>query len=89
VQGETPAGSSTAVVLERRASDHGSQFVDWTGRNGSGFGKASSSTARLAAGLVKVHTHTALPVLVEVVVGELLVVLDRHCCGEKWTISTS
>lgn len=80
LQGESSTGSGTAVVLDRRASDDRSELIDGTRCDGSGFGQTILSAARLAAGLVEVHSHAALPVLVEVGVGELLIVLDRHCC---------
>lgn len=88
-QGESSTGAGAAVVLDGRASDNRSQLVDRSGRDGSGFGETSGSTSRFAAGLVEVHADAALPVLVEMVVGQLLVVLDRHCVGLtiRWTTS--
>lgn len=77
-QGETSTGSRTTVVLDGRASDDGSQLVDGSGSDSGGLGQTSSSSSRLAAGLVEVDANSTLPVLVEVVVGQLLVVLDRH-----------
>ena len=70
----------TTIVLESGTSNHRPQLVDRSRRNSGSLRQTSSSAARLAARLVEVHSDTALPVLVEVVVGELLIVLDRHCC---------
>lgn len=78
-QGETSTGPGAAVVLDRRASDDGLQLVDGSGGDSGGLGQTSSPSRGLAARLVEVHADPALPVLVEVVVRQLLVVLDRHC----------
>lgn len=78
-KGETPSGTDTTVILDGRTSDDGSETVGRTRSDGGGLGQTSSAASRFATWLVKVHTHSTLPVLVEMVVGELLVVLDRHC----------
>lgn len=79
LQRESSTSSSTAVVLQRRTSHNRSELIDRSWSNSSRLGQTSSSASRLAAGLIEVHADTTLPVLVEVVVGELLIVLDRHC----------
>lgn len=78
-QGEASTSALAAVVFDRRASDDRSEAVSGTRSDSSGLGKTSSAASRFAAGLIEVHTHPSLPVLVEMVVRELLVVLDRHC----------
>lgn len=50
-QGETTAGTDTAVVLDGGASHNGTQLVDRTGSNGSSLGDTVLTTTVLAAGL--------------------------------------
>jgi hypothetical protein len=50
-EGETTAGTDTAVVLDGRAPDNGTQLVDGARSNGSGLGDTGLTTAVLAAGL--------------------------------------
>ena len=50
-QGETTAGTDTAVVLDGRASHNGTQLVDRTGSNGSSLGDTVLTTTVLTAGL--------------------------------------
>jgi hypothetical protein len=50
-QGETTAGTDTAVVLDGRASDNGSELVDGTGSDGGSLGLAGISAGDLLAGL--------------------------------------
>jgi hypothetical protein len=78
-QSESSTSSGATVVLDCRASNDGLEFVDRSGSDGGGLGQTSSPSSRFAAWLVEVHADPALPVLVEVVVGQLLVVFDRHC----------
>jgi len=77
-QSESPSCPKTAVVFERRTSDDGSEFINWSRCDSCGFRETSGTTAGFATWLIEVHSDTALPVLVEVVVRDLLVVLDRH-----------
>lgn len=81
LQAETPAGTDTAVVLDGWASDNWPQFVDWAGSDSSSLGDPGISPAELTAGLVEVSADASLPLLSEVVVGNLLIVLDGHCVG--------
>jgi hypothetical protein len=74
---ETPTSSCSPVILDRRASHHRSKFVDGSRGNSGGFGETVGATARLAAGLLEVHLDSSLPVLVEVPVGDDVVVFDR------------
>jgi hypothetical protein len=75
-QAETTAGADAAVVLEGRAADNGAELVDGAGSDGGSLSSASVAASLLLAGLVEVHADAALPILAEVVVGDLLVVLD-------------
>jgi len=81
LQGETPPGTDTAVVLDGWASDNWPQLVDWAGGNGGSLGDPGISPAELTAWLVKVCADASLPLLSEVVVWDLLIVLDGHCVG--------
>lgn len=82
LQSETSASARAAVVLDGRALNDRSETVGRAGSNASSFGDTSITTAVLAAGLLEVHLHPALPVLVEVPIRDDVVVLDRlsYCC---------
>lgn len=54
-QGETTAGTDTAVVLDGRASHNGSQLVDGTGSDGGSLGLAGIPAGDLLAGLYLVQ----------------------------------
>lgn len=77
MQGETSASASAAVVLEGRALNDGSETVDGSRSNTSGFGDTGVSASVLAAGLLEVNLYSALPVLVEVPIRDNVVVFDR------------
>lgn len=79
LQGETPTGTDTAVVLDGWASDDWPQLVDWAGGNGSSLGDSGIPPAEFTARLVEVSADASLPLLSEVVVWDLLIVLDSHC----------
>lgn len=79
LKGETPASADLAVVLDGRAADDRAEKVDRAGGDGSGLGDASLAAAELTAGLVEVRPHAGLPLLAEMVVGELL--LKRPSAG--------
>lgn len=51
LEGETAASAYAAVILDGRASDDGSQLVDWARGDLCGLGLASLPTADLAGGL--------------------------------------
>jgi hypothetical protein len=51
-EGETTTGTDTAVVLDGRASDNGTQLVNRTGSNSSRLGDAGLTTTVLPAGLL-------------------------------------
>ena len=72
LQSETPTGTDTAVILDGWASDNWPQLVDWAGSNGSSLGDPGISPTELTAGLVEVSADAGLPLLSEVVVGDLL-----------------
>lgn len=50
-EGETTASTNTAVVLDGRAPDNGTQLVDGARSNGGGLSDTGLTTAVLAAGL--------------------------------------
>lgn len=54
-QGETTAGTDTAVVLDGRASHNGPELVDGAGSDGSSLGLASIPAGDLLAGLYLVR----------------------------------
>lgn len=72
LQGETPASSNTTVVLDGGASDNWSQLVNWAGSQSSCLSNPGISPTELAAWLVEVSADASLPLLSEVVVGDLL-----------------
>jgi hypothetical protein len=72
LKGETTAGTDTTIVLDGGASDDGAKEVDGTGSNGGGLGDTGLATTKFTTGLVEVCPHATLPLLAEVVVGELL-----------------
>jgi len=78
---ETTAGANAAVVLNGRASHNGAEEVDGTRSDLGSLRNTGVTSGLLLARLVEVHADVALPVLVEMVLLDLLVVLDRHCCG--------
>lgn len=78
LQGETTTSTNAAVVLLGRASDNGAELVDGAGSDSGSLGDPGVPPAELAARLVEVRADALLPVLPEVVVGDLLIVLNRH-----------
>ena len=52
-QGETTAGTDTAVVLDGGASHNGTQLVDGTGSDGSGLSETVFTSAVLTTGLYR------------------------------------
>lgn len=65
-EGETTASTNTAVVLDGRAPDNGTQLVDGARSNGGGLGDTGLTTAVLAAGLfVEKKAHVSRPSPVE------------------------
>ena len=77
LQSETSTGPRAAVILDSRALDDGSQTVDRAGSHAGSFGDTGITTTVLTASLLEVHLDPALPVLVEVPIGDDVVVLDR------------
>lgn len=76
LQRETSTSSCSSVVLDSRALHNRSELVDWSRSNSCGFGESCCSSSVLSGWLVEVDSHSSLPVLVEVVVGNFVVVLD-------------
>jgi len=82
LEGETTTCPDAAVVLDTGASNNRAEEVDGTGSNSTRLGDACLATTELTAGLVEVGPHATLPLLAEVVAGELLweesAVSSRH-----------
>jgi len=78
LEGESTASTNATVVLDGGAADNGAEEVDGAGSDSSGLRDTGLSAAKLTTGLVEVSPHAALPLLAEMVVGDLLVVLDGH-----------
>jgi hypothetical protein len=78
VKSEAAAGAQLAVILSSGASDDGAQRAGNRARGYSGsLGLACFATADFASGLIKPSSHSALPVLVEMLVGYFVVVLNH------------
>jgi len=73
---ESSSSSRLSVVLDRRALYDGSESVDWSWGDLCCLGETSCSSSVLSAWLVEVHSDSSLPVLVEVVVRNFVVVFD-------------
>lgn len=58
-QGETTAGTDTAVVLDGRASHNGTQLVNRAGSNGSSLSETVLTTTVLTAGLESQKIHVS------------------------------
>lgn len=72
LNGESTTSTNATVVLDGRAADNGADEVDGTGSDSSSLGNTGLSATKLTTGLVEVSPHAALPLLAEMVVGELL-----------------
>lgn len=77
LESKASTSTSTAVVLDGRALDNRSETVDWTRRNRSSLYETSGSTSGLATWLIEVNSDSSLPILVEVRIGDDVVVFDR------------
>lgn len=75
---EATALTQLGVVLQGLATDGRAQRLQRAHAQSSSLGGTSIATALLTAGLVEPHTHPALPVLVEVVVMQQVVVAETH-----------
>ena len=75
-QSETSSSSCLSVVPSGRALDNWLESVNWSWSNLRGLCETSSSSSVFSAWLIEVDSHPSLPVLVEVVVGDDVVVLD-------------
>lgn len=73
---ETSSSSCSSVILIRRALNDWPQSVDWSRSNTGGFCESCCSSSVLSGWLVEVDSNSSLPVLVEVVVRDLVIVLD-------------
>lgn len=72
LDGESTTSTNATVVLDGGAANDGAEEIDGAGSDSGGLGDAGLSAAKLATGLVEVCPHAALPLLAEMVVGELL-----------------
>jgi hypothetical protein len=72
LKGKTTTGAGATIVLDGGASNNRAKEIDGTGGNVNRLGDASLAAAKLAAGLIEVCPHATLPLLAEVVAGDLL-----------------
>jgi hypothetical protein len=78
VEGEATAGAQLAVILSSGASDDRAQRASNGARGySSSLGLAGFAAANFAGGLIEPSSHSALPVLVEMLVGYFVVVLNH------------
>jgi hypothetical protein len=78
LKSEATASAQLAVILSSGASDDGAKRTSDRARGYSGsLGLAGIATANFAGGLIKPSRHSALPVLVEMLVGYFVVVLNH------------
>lgn len=76
-QGEAATSANLAVVLDGRATNGRAQQVERARGDLLGLGDTGLATQALLGRLVEPGLHTALPVLVEVTVGDNVVVLNH------------
>jgi hypothetical protein len=80
LKSETTTSTKLGVVLDGRAADSRAQkSINRSRSDASSLLDACNSSRLLAAGLVEPGLYAALPVLAEVLVGQLIVVLQNHC----------
>lgn len=78
IESEATAEPDLGIVLHRGTVDHGPEgTLDRAREDGSGLGRAGETPALLLGRLVEPGFDVVLPRLVEVIVGDLVVVL-RH-----------
>lgn len=75
-EGEATAGSELGVVLYSWAANGRSEEFDWARSDASGLFNTGISSSLFAAWLIEPCLDTALPVLVEMVVGKLVIVTE-------------
>jgi len=75
-QRETPSSSCPSVVLDGGTLDNRLECIDRSWGNLCGFGETSGPSSVLSAWLVEVHSDSSLPVLVEMIVRDLVIVFD-------------
>lgn len=80
LKGEATTSSELGVVLDGRATDGGAEkAINGSRSNTSSLLDACDSSGLLATGLIEPGLDTALPVLTEMLVGQLIVVFQNHC----------
>lgn len=82
-EGESAASANLAVVLDGGATDSGAEKVQRTRSQLLGLRDACLTTNLLLGGLVEPRLHKALPILVEMAVGNDVVVLDHFPCQKN------
>jgi hypothetical protein len=83
LKGEATTSSELGVVLDGRATDSGAEkAIDGSRSDASSLLDACDSSRLLATGLIEPGLDTALPVLTEMLVGQLIVVFQNHCSTE-------
>ena len=64
-QRKAPSSSNAAVVLDRRTSNDGAEFVNWTRSDGSGLLHASDSATFLLSRLLFRQSHDQMAELIK------------------------
>lgn len=80
-QCETSSDSCSSVILDCRALNDWSKSVDWSRSDSCGLCETSSSASVLSCWLVEMYSYSSLPILVEMGVGDDVIVLDCLCGG--------
>lgn len=87
-QCETPSNSCSSVILDCRALNNGSESIDWSRSDSCGLCETSGSTSVLSCWLVEVYSYPSLPILVEMGVGDDIIVLDCLCGRLAYVIAS-
>ena len=72
LEGKPTTGTDTTVVFDGRTPNNRTEEVDRAGSDRSSLGDTGLAAAELTSRLVEMIPNTALPFLVEVIVGDLL-----------------
>jgi hypothetical protein len=94
LKSESTTSTELGVVLDGRATyGRAEKAIDGSRGDASSLLDTCDSSRLLAAGLIEPSLDTALPVLTEMLVGQLIVVFQNHCSTvccevkkfEKWS----
>ena len=88
-QCETTSNSCSSVILDCRALNDRSKSVSWSRSDSCGLCETSGSASVLSCWLVEMYSYSSLPILVEMGVGDDVIVLDclcggLACCQDLW-----